>query len=174
MEIKRAGDLMIPLSDYPHIPYWFTLREAVAMLERSVIDVGGRQSLPRSFLVFNEAYELLGILRRRDILRGLGPRFMLEKGPRHPKSLFEIKADPSLLEMDYDKALSGLEERAGRPVAEFMSPVTRTLQFDDHLMTIVYDMVDADMSMIPVLKDGAVVGVVRSVDVLNEVGRLVL
>lgn len=174
MEIKRAGDMMIPLSDYPHIPYWFTLREAIAMLERSVIDVRGRKSLPRSFLVFNEAYELLGIVRRRDILRGLSPRFMLEGTPRHRKALFEVKADPMLLEMHYDKALGSLREQAGRPVAEFMSPVGRTLQFDDHLATIMFEMVEADLSMIPVLQNGAVVGVVRSVDVLHEVARLVL
>ena len=29
-EPKRAIDVMIPLEDYPHIPYWFTLRQAMA------------------------------------------------------------------------------------------------------------------------------------------------
>ena len=32
MEAKRAGDIMIPLDRYPHIPHWFTLRQAIAEL----------------------------------------------------------------------------------------------------------------------------------------------
>ena len=55
---------MIPLSEYPHMPYWFTLRQAMAMLQSSRIEVEGKVSLPRAFLVFNEAYELLGVMRR--------------------------------------------------------------------------------------------------------------
>ena len=55
-----------------------------------------------------------------------------------------------------------------------MQPIKVTVQHDDHLMTIIAAMVDNDLSMIPVLEDGSVVGVVRSVDVLDEVSKLVL
>ena len=33
MESKTAGDFMIPLDKYPHIPYWFTMREAIAIIQ---------------------------------------------------------------------------------------------------------------------------------------------
>ena len=99
MESKRASDLMIPLGDYPHMPYWFTLRQAMATLRSSRIEVNGRASLPRAFLVFNEAYELLGVVRRRDILRGLEPQFLGEKGPNYARKLFDVKAEPDLLEL---------------------------------------------------------------------------
>jgi CBS-domain-containing membrane protein len=174
MEVKRAADLMIPLGEYPHVPYWFSLREAIAVLERSQIEMAGRKSLPRAFLVFNEAYELLGIVRRRDILRGLGPRFLVDKPVEHSKALFEVKVDPNLSEMHYEKILTGLQEQAQRSVAEVMQPVTVTIQSEDHLMKIIFEMVHNDLSMIPVLENGAVVGVVRSVDVLEEVARLVV
>jgi hypothetical protein len=39
MPSKHAKDIMIPLNKYPHIPYTFTLREAVAEMELSVIEV---------------------------------------------------------------------------------------------------------------------------------------
>ena len=32
---KTAKDLMIPLEDYPHIPYWFTIRQAMAILREA-------------------------------------------------------------------------------------------------------------------------------------------
>jgi predicted transcriptional regulator len=41
-------------------------------------------------------------------------------------------------------------------------------------MKIVHEMVKNDLSLIPVLKNGRVVGVVRSVDLLNEISDIVL
>ena len=76
MEIRRAGDIMIPLDKYPHIPYWFTMRQALAEMEHTEFDIGGRKSLPRVVLVFDEEYNLLGIVRRRDILRGIEPDYL--------------------------------------------------------------------------------------------------
>ena len=172
--MKRAGELMIPLTDYPHIPYWFSLRQAIAMLSKSEIEVEGRKSLPRAFLVFNEAYELLGVVRRRDILRGLEPQFLGKKGPDYARKLFDVKADPDLLELANGKVAGRIKERAERPVGDVMQPFKVTVQHDDHLMKIIYEMVENNLSMLPVLRDGSVVGVVRSVDVLDEVSKLVL
>ena len=67
---------MIPLEHYPHIPYWFTLRQAMAEMESSQLEFEGRKSLPRGLLVFDERYQLLGMVRRRDILWGLEPDFL--------------------------------------------------------------------------------------------------
>jgi CBS-domain-containing membrane protein len=174
MKTTCASDLMIPLSDYPHMPYWFTLRQAMATLRSSRIEVDGKVSLPRAFLVFNEAYELLGVVRRRDILRGLEPRFLEGKGPSFPRKLFDVKADPDLLELGDGTLASRIRERAERPVADVMQPIRVTLQHDAPLMRVIYEMVENDLSMIPVLREGSVVGVVRSVDVLDAVSRLVL
>jgi CBS-domain-containing membrane protein len=174
MESKRASDLMIPLGEYPHMPYWFTLRQAMATLRSSRIEVGGRVSLPRAFLVFNEAYELLGVVRRRDILRGLEPQFLEKKRQSYPRKLFDVKTDPDLLELGNGQVANRIKERAERPVGEVMRPIKVTLQHDDHLMKIIYEMVENNLSMIPVLQEGSVVGVVRSVDVLDEVSKLVL
>jgi len=51
METKRAGDIMIPLDEYPHIPYWFTLRQATSELDKSEVEIGGRKSLPRVIVI---------------------------------------------------------------------------------------------------------------------------
>ena len=31
MAFKRVGDVMIPLDEYPHLPHWFTLRQALEL-----------------------------------------------------------------------------------------------------------------------------------------------
>jgi CBS-domain-containing membrane protein len=174
MEAKCAGDLMIPLDRYPHLAYWFTLRQAIAEMEKSEIEVDGRKSLPREVLVFNEAYELMGTVRRRDLLRGLRPEFLTARRQQYTGKLFNVRVDPSLPELAHDKLLDGLREHAERPVSEVMRPITLTVRHGDHLMTIIHEMVANDLSLIPVLRDDRVVGVVRSVDVLHEVAQIVL
>jgi hypothetical protein len=82
---KKVKDLMIPLEDYPHIPYWFTLRQAMAILREAAITFEG-QFEPLAVLVFDEKCQLMGLLSLRDIIKGLEPRFLYERitlpGPR--------------------------------------------------------------------------------------------
>jgi CBS domain-containing protein len=174
MEAKRAGDIMIPLDRYPHIPHWFTLRQAIAELRASEIEVQGRKSLPRAVLVFNKTYELLGIVRRRDILRGLQPTFMTGEGVEYRRQLFEVDVDPNLSDLSSERIVHGIREQAERPVSDIMLPITVALDANDNIMTVIYDMVKHDLSLVPVLRDGRVVGVVRSVDVLHELSDIVL
>jgi predicted transcriptional regulator len=54
-----------------------------------------------------------------------------------------------------------------------MIPMKATIDHDDHLMKAIYEMVDQNTSLLPVLKDESVVGVVRSVDVLNEIALII-
>ncbi len=174
MELKKAGEIMIPLDRYPHIPHWFTLRQAIAELRASQIEVQGRKSLPRAVLVFSKAYELLGIVRRRDILRGLEPTFISADTKDYKRRLFEVQADPNLFGLTSQRMNQAIRERAERSVSDIMLPISATVDFDDHIMKIIYEMVKSDLSMLPVLKEGRVVGVVRSVDVLNEISEIVL
>ena len=170
--MKRAGEIMIPLDEYPHIPYWFTLRQAIAELEKSEMEIDGRKSLPRAVLVFDEKYQLLGMARRRDILRGLEPEFLMEPAQHGSrKTLFDVKVDPESFEMSYDKLAKDIREQAERPISDVMLPIVATVDDDDHLVKVIYEMVESDLSLLPVLKEGKVVGVVRSVDVFHEIAE---
>ncbi len=174
MEKLTAADIMIPLDKYPHIPYWYTLRRAIVEMEKSEIDIGGKKSLPRVVLIFDEKYQLLGMARRRDILRGLEAEF-LDTGSAESKGhAFGVKTDPNLLEIFSEKWIHGLKERAERPVSDIMLPITATVEHDDHILKIIYNMVDKNLSLIPVVKDKRIVGVVRSVDVFHEVAKLLM
>jgi len=174
VDVKRAGDLMIPLDEYPHIPYWFTLRQTLAELENSVLEVQGRTSLPRCVLVFDEKYQLMGVARRRDILRGLEPEFLTTKSLEVRKRMFDIKVDPNLSELSYEKLLEDIRKQAQRPVSEVMQPIVASVDHDDHMIKVIYEMVDNNLSLVPVMKDNRVVGVIRSVDLIHEVARFLL
>ena len=176
MASKRAGDIMIPLDQYPHIPYWFTLRQAIAEIEMSTIEFHGRTSLPRALLVFDEKYELVGVLRRRDILGGLEPRFLRKRtsSPEGQRHWFDIELDPNLLDLSNGASTEQMLKQAELQVEEFMQPIGDTVDMNDPLAKVVYKMLNTDVALLPVLREQKVVGVVRSVDVFHEIAGQLL
>lgn len=171
---KRAHEIMIPIDRYPNIFHNFSLKQAVAELEAAVISFGGRKSLPRALLVIDENHNLLGIIRRRDILRGLEPKFMQKMPHHHQKELLDIEGDPDLVYLSSGKVVKSMQAQAERPVKDYMRPVEDTVDYDEHIAKIIYKMVSRDLNLLPVMKDKKVVGVVRSVDVFHEVANLIL
>ena len=174
MRTRTAVEIMIPLEQYPHIPYWFTLRQAVAEMEKSELECHGRKSLPRALLVFDEKYQLLGIVRRRDILAGLEPKFLRTMPMPQRKQLFDVEVDPELLEMTSGKMSKAMRDQAEQQVSEVMQQVGATVEMDDRLPKIVYKMLRIDLNLLPVMEGHKVVGVVRSVDVFREVANIIL
>ena len=60
---KKIKDMVIPLSEYPHLPYWGTLREAIVQFS-AAYEIGHH-----TVLIFDEAYKLVGILLHKDVLK---------------------------------------------------------------------------------------------------------
>ncbi len=171
MSAARARDLMIPLEQYPHIPYWFTIRQALVELEQGDIAArSGRRSLPRVVLVFNESYQLLGMVRRRDLLRGLGLD-ALPAGGRGPLGFFRKGGGANEVSPEVE---ARLRAQAEKQVSEVMSPVPATVDGDDPVLKVARLLVEHDVSLLPVMEEGAVAGVVRTVEVLQAVAALVL
>jgi CBS domain-containing protein len=162
---KKVKDLMIPLEDYPHIPYWFTLRQAMAIVREAAVKFEGSFE-PRAVLVFDEKYQLMGILTLRDIIRGLEPRFLQETNL--------VKGDPSLTILMGDLFGPGLKEASQKPVSEVMSPIKVTAQGNDPVAKAIFLMIKADVGMMPVIQENKVAGMVRLSDLFKEMSDLVL
>jgi len=162
---KKVEDLMIPLEDYPHIPYWFSLRQAMAIVREAAIKFEGSFE-PRAVLVFDEKYQLMGILTLRDIIKGLEPRFL------HETAL--VKADPSLTVMMGDLFGPGLKEASQKPVSEVMSPIKVTIQGSDPIAKAIFLMIKEGVGMMPVIQDNKVAGMIRLSDLFKEISDLVL
>ena len=111
----------------------------------------------------------MGLLRRRDVFRGLEPDY-LERP--NPGAMVDDKSDFSELSRVDD--IDGLRTRAETPVSTVMQPIKATVNYDDSLLQVVNLMVHHDMSVLPVMKNDSVIGVVRSVDVFREIAKMVL
>lgn len=175
-DLKRIREVMIPLADFPWVTTGDTLAHALATIEGARLEVGARMSLPRVLLVFDGEGELAGLVRRRDIMRGLEPDFLVNQPNHRRVRFFRMAADPLLWEMaseaSLERIVAGLRKRSNRLVETVMRPVPTTLNPDDPFMTAVYEMVTLNESAIPVEEAGRVLGVVRSADVFHELAQL--
>ncbi|RKX23915.1 MAG: hypothetical protein DRP45_09375 [Candidatus Zixiibacteriota bacterium] len=169
MASKRAGDIMIPIEDYPHVPHTLSIRRTAVVMEKSYIEVEGRRSLPRALLVVDDECNPIGCVRRRDILRGIEPQFLKTASVPERKRLFEIEIDPNLVDMLSGRMGKAIQEQSKRPVTDIMQPIKATVEHDDHLAKVVFKMVSLDLNLLLVLKDSQVVGVIRSVGIFREI-----
>jgi CBS domain-containing protein len=172
METRRVGEIMIPLADYPHLPVWSTILEAVQVMRKASLDVRGRKSLPRIVLLFDLDGSIAGTARRRDLMRGLEPSFLVAQPLEYRRKLFDVEVDPNLSELSFDRVVKGIREQAHRPVTDVMRPIEQTIRFDDHVMKAVNEMVTYSLSILPVVRGEKVVGVIRTVDVFDELAEL--
>jgi predicted transcriptional regulator len=178
--MKRVREMMIPLENYPWVRIDDTLGHAVRVIEAAHLEVGRRASLPRVLLVFDHDDDLVGIVRRRDIMRGLEPSFLVNQPLEYRVKLFEVAADPHLSELSselskevaLERVVRGLRDQANRPVGDVLRPIFTSLGPDDQVMKAVYEMVSLNQSLIPVVEKDRVIGVVRSVDVFHELALL--
>jgi CBS-domain-containing membrane protein len=149
-ETKKVRDLVIPLTDYPHMPYWGRLKDAIAQL--SVAYASGHHTI----LVFDEAYKLVGMLSQKDILKGLVPRFA-----QHYEEGVPVAWD-DLLTLGADKRLS-------RKIDEFMSEATAKLDGQDSVLKAAHIMLEADAFLLPVMEGDKLIGVVQMGELFQEI-----
>ena len=166
---NKVADLMIALEDYPHVPYWFTLRQATAIVREAAIKFEGTFE-PRAVLVFDEKYQLLGILTLRDIIQGLVPKF--SQGAGKLPAAFDLDSAISSLEAD----LFGprVKEASQTAVSEVMSPIKVTVGAGDSLAKALFLMIKEDVGRMPVMQEQKVVGIIRLSDLFREISNFVL
>ncbi len=169
---KTVKEVMIDVFEYPHMPYWFTIRQAIGIMKKSVIDAQ-KCVYPQVILAFDEKYNLMGTLTIRDILRGLGPRPVKAKAMADAdvtfideKSLAEVEA-----------SLFGTESKklAEKPISEIMVPVKAFVSPADSVVKAAFLMEHLNIQVLPVLEDKKkLVGIVRMMEVFQEVSNLIL
>lgn len=173
MKKKTVQDIMVPIEEYPCIPETMTIGDAIVQMAVQIRkDIG--DTFPRFALVFDEDFtDLRGMLRRRDIMRGLEPRFMQSGALDYQQKVIDVKVDPLLAELSFEKIVEDLRSRSKRLVRDYLTPIRGTIGHMDHITTAMCKMVDRDCSMLPVLRGRTVIGVVRSVDVMREVSAVI-
>ena len=160
---------MVPLDEYPHAYDTASLHDAVRLMDTSQIQFDDRLSMPRVLLVFDGSNNLLGLVRRRDILRGLEPDFHTELEAIHPEVHLTTDIDPNLSDLASGDDTASIRHRLDKPLSSVVKSLVSSVDVDDSLMKIVRQMVGDDTHIIAVIDDGDVIGVARSLDVLRAV-----
>jgi CBS domain-containing protein len=169
---KKVGDLMVEITEYPHIPYWMSVREAIFLI-RSTYDKKSGLGIHRMVLVFDEKYQLLGILTLKKLLVGIEPRFLRrnEKSPYQGLANADYAGLSALVEGTFSE---GCKEEAKKPVSEVMMPIEAKVDVNDSIAKAAFIMIQADVDLIPVMEGEIVRGVLRMSDVFNDLTKIVV
>jgi predicted transcriptional regulator len=154
-EIKKLRELVIPLTDYPHMPYWATLEEATVLLNFAY------ETSHQTVLVFDESYKLVGVLHQREILKGIQPRFV------------ELHPEGDSIQWE-DLITSVNPKQFKKPISDLMSPFNLIVDIEDHILKVAHLMLKHNISLLPVKESEKVVGIVRMHDIFKEITGFVL
>jgi Mg/Co/Ni transporter MgtE len=167
---KKVKDLMIGIFDYPHIPYWFSIDQAMKIIKVSFIKEK-KYTEPLAILVFDEKYNLLGTLTLKDILRGLEPRFM--RPTEKAQGYIQEEKDLSLI---WDTLFSEeSKDLSQTTVSEIMIPAKYFVEPDDSIAKAAYLMIHHDLLLLPVLEaKKKFVGLVRMIEIFDELSDAIL
>lgn len=168
---KKVRDVMQDVFKFPHIPHWFTIKQAIGIIRKSFIEAE-KQVFPQVVLVFDEKYNLMGSFTPRDVIRGLEPVLMKP----------EISLD-EVASVDIEKAFTaaeasmfGVESKklAEKPVSDIMFPAKVFVSPDDSVVRAAFLMVNHGLVVLPVLENKKFVGVVRMLEAFEEISNIVL
>jgi len=173
IDVIRIKEIMIPIEDYPSVSPETTIHEAMAIMEQASLHVAGRRSLPRVLLVLDEQGVLKGTVRRRDIMRGLEPKYLVTQPLNYRKKLFDVSIDPNLSQLSPSHLVKGIREQAEKPVSTVMRPIEIGIEANDHVIKAIYEMVGYGLTLLPVVEDGNLVGIVRTVELFKELSHIV-
>jgi Mg/Co/Ni transporter MgtE len=169
-ESKVVKDVMTGIFEYPHVPYWFTIGQAIRIVKVSFLSTK-KYPDPLAILVFDEKYNLMGTVTLKDILRGLEPRFL------KPSATAQGAAeDESALSLIWDTLFDkGSKELAEKPVSEIMATAKHFVEPDDPITKAAYLMLHHDLILLPVLENKKkFVGLVRMIEVFDEISGGIL
>ncbi len=175
---KRVADVMIPISGYPHVYERNTLGETLGAIGGSSVTLeDGYLIQPRYVLVLDETNALVGVVSRRDLLRGLGlspqQRALADAHGTfdHLAGYDDFSRD---LTDDWVTLFSPSAVRnAAEPVRAAMAPIKGAVGLEDDLSSVVGTMLKMGIDLVPVLQDGRAVGVVLMTDVFDLVAEYV-
>ncbi|PIS38265.1 MAG: CBS domain-containing protein [Nitrospirae bacterium CG08_land_8_20_14_0_20_52_24] len=161
---KAVKDLMIDVFDYPHIPYWFTIRQAIGVIRKSMIEAE-KCFNPLAILVFDEKYNLMGTLSLKDILRGLEPTFLSAS----TKAQGYAESEETLAIVWDSLFAEGSKTLAEKPVSDIMVPIRGYVGPEDPVTKAAYLMIHQDSMLLPVIENKKIVGIIRIKEVFEEI-----
>lgn len=161
---KKAKDIMADIFEFPHVPYWFSINQAIRIVRVSFLSTR-KYPDPIVMLVFDEKYNLLGTLTLKDILRGIEP--IMAQVSEEGEAGAVVKWDTL-----FGRESTKLSEK---PVRDIMVPTKFFVEPDDPIAKAAYMMLRHDLILLPVLENKKkFVGLVRMREIFDEISNTIL
>jgi CBS domain-containing protein len=175
-EDQQAGDVMLPFGRYPTIHEDVSLRDAVVALTASAVKFeDGHTIRPRYLLVLDRADELVGIVSRRDLLKGLSPQYQgAERAEQAIRQLVPYGDAPYELLNWTSLFTAGAAAASRDPVRSVMGRVRGFVRPGDPLSTVVATMIREGVDLVPVLEGRRVAGVVLMTNIFDLVAEYIM
>jgi CBS domain-containing protein len=148
-------EIMVDVFEYPHIPYWFTLRQAAGIVRNTLLG-GEKHVQPLVVLVFDEKYNLVGMANLREIMKGLEPLWAADNA-------------------DTPAPAAGGKPASEAPIATIMRSAEAFVEPGASVADAARLIVEHGLELVPVLEDRKkLIGVVRWQEVFQECSRAAL
>lgn len=169
-ENKEVRDVMVDVFEFPHIPHWFTIKQAIGIIKKSFIETE-KCIFPQVVMVFDEKYNLMGTFTPRDIIKGLESRLK----PISIKDADIAYVDENAM-VTFEASMFTEESKklAEKPVSEIMVPAKTFVSPEDSIVKAAFLMVHHDLVVLPVLENKKLVGLVRMIEAFDELSNTVL
>ncbi|MDP2168965.1 MAG: CBS domain-containing protein [Rhodocyclaceae bacterium] len=159
-------ELLIPLADFPHVRSDLSLRDVFAKMHA----LSGTAELFRNVLVVDDKDRLIGILGLKNLLNALLPEYL--KTASHFEGAGEdLSSLAALWQDDCEEACRSAHKII---VKDHVTPVSATIKIDDPLTIAVFLFATTPANILPVMDNKRLVGVLRLVDLFDEVTSEVL
>jgi Mg/Co/Ni transporter MgtE len=155
-------DLMVPLADFPHVRGDATLRDTFAKLHAS----SGASELFRSVLVLDDRDRLLGVLGLKNLLHALLPDYLRHGSTHYQGSNDDISALAILWQEDCAEQCRQASKIFAR---DHVAPLQANIGADEPLAKATFLFATTPVTILPVVDGKALIGVLRLVDVFDEV-----
>ena len=174
----RASDVMLAIDRYPHCKVSCTIRDAMVAISASAIRLeDGHIVQPRYVLLHDEADRLVGVVSRRELLKGLVPHLVEDReSAAHIRELVPFGGTtPSEIFIRWTSMFSKAAIRASKQsVRSVMAPIRGTVNADDSLSTVISTMLYHGVDLVSVLDEGRVVGVVLMTNIFDIIAQFVM
>ena len=176
MNNTTIRDLMIPVSEYPTISEDATLAEAQVALEKAQDKQNKTRHRYQTVLVLNDASQIVGKISLMDVLVGIEPKYKrfgdmaLLSRFGYPAGFYDyILQNIDLLQKPLDDLC---RKAASLKVKDIMSEHQINTQIDEGgtINQAIHQLVISNQHSLLVTRDKEIVGVLRLVDVAEEIG----
>ncbi len=169
-ENRKVREVMIDVFEFPHIPHWFTIKQAIGIIKKSFIDTE-KCVFPQVVMVFDEKYNLMGMFTPRDIIKGLESRLK----PVSIKDADIGYTDENAMAA-FEAGMFAAESKklSEKPVSEIMIHAKTSVSPEDTVVKAAFLMSHHNLTVMPVLDNNKLVGLVRMIEAFNELSDAVL